>query len=68
MSAEGGGGGSFDILAAAEWAGVGEEAVLLPPSDCRRLWRHFLSDSNFSVQQVRACCVPWAPLLPQISG
>ncbi len=44
--------GGFDMLSAAEWPGVPHAAVLLSPGQCRGLWRQFLSDSNFVVQQV----------------
>lgn len=43
--------GGFDMLTAAEWPGVPPAAVLLSPGQCRGLWRQFLSDSNFIVQQ-----------------
>ncbi len=46
------GGGGFDLVAAAEWPGVAEAAVLLSPPQCRALWRQFASDSAYSVQQV----------------
>ena len=44
--------GGVDIMAAAEWPGVAASDVLLGPSQCRSLWRQFLSDSTFTVQQV----------------
>ena len=46
------GGEGFDLVAAAEWPGVPEGAVLLSPPQCRALWRQFASDSAYSVQQV----------------
>lgn len=46
------GGEGFDLVAAAEWPGVPEAAVLLSPPQCRALWRQFASDSAYSVQQV----------------
>ena len=45
-------GGGVDIMAAAEWPGLAAADVLLSPSQCRSLWRQFLSDSTFTVQQV----------------
>ena len=50
------GGDGFDLVAAAEWPGVPEDAVLLSPPQGRALWRQFASDSAYSVQQVP----PWA--------
>ena len=44
--------GGFDMLSASEWPGVPPAAVLLAPGQCRSMWRQFLSDSNFVVQQV----------------
>lgn len=46
--------GNLDMLSLTEWPGVPPAAVLLPPGQCRSLWRQFVSDSNFIVQQV--CC------------
>lgn len=46
----------WDTLAAPDWPGVPEKAMLLSPSRCRALWRQFTSDTNFIVQQVSACC------------
>jgi hypothetical protein len=43
---------TFDLLSAVEWPGVAEEDVLLAPGQCRSIWRQFMSDSTFSVQQV----------------
>lgn len=63
-SSAGGGGGmlrsrgvageasAFDLLSAAEWPGVAEGDVLLAPGQARSIWRQFMSDSTFSVQQV----------------
>ncbi|KAK9834006.1 hypothetical protein WJX81_002422 [Elliptochloris bilobata] len=48
------GGEAFDLVAAAEWPGVAEGAVLLTPPQCRALWRQFASDSAYSVQQAQA--------------
>lgn len=45
-------GGGLDMLSLTEWPGVPQAAVLLSPGQCRSLWRQFLSDSNFIVQQV----------------
>ena len=42
----------WDTLAAPDWPGVPETAMLLSPSRCRALWRQFTSDTNFIVQQV----------------
>lgn len=50
----GSGAAAFDLLSAAEWPGVGEDDVLLPPAQCRSIWRQFMSDSTFSVQQALA--------------
>ena len=46
-------GGSFDMVAAAEWPALAEEVVLLTPSQCRTLWRQFSSDTSYAVQQVQ---------------
>jgi hypothetical protein len=46
--------GAFDMVAASEWPGLPEQAVLLSPTQCRTLWRQFSSDSNTAVQQVCA--------------
>ncbi len=46
----------WDTLAAPEWPGVPEKAMLLSPSRCRALWRQFTSDTNFIVQQVLNMC------------
>ena len=43
---------SFDLLSATEWPGVAEGDVLLAPAQCRSIWRQFMSDSTFAVQQV----------------
>ena len=43
----------WDTLAAPDWPGVPQKAMLLSPSRCRALWRQFTSDTNFIVQQVR---------------
>jgi hypothetical protein len=55
--AEPGAGGAhdsgFDLVAAAEWPGVAPGAVLLPPPQCRALWRQFASDCSYAVQQAR---------------
>lgn len=45
-------GSGLDMLSLTEWPGVPPAAVLLPPGQCRSLWRQFVSDSNFIVQQV----------------
>ena len=45
-------GGAVDMMAAAEWPGVAADDALLRPGQCRTLWRQFLSDSTFTVQQV----------------
>lgn len=45
-------GSGLDMLSLTEWPGVPQAAVLLPPGQCRSLWRQFVSDSNFIVQQV----------------
>jgi hypothetical protein len=56
---------TFDLLSAVEWPGVAEEDVLLAPGQCRSIWRQFMSDSTFSVQQVGGCsgmrarCLGW---------
>lgn len=49
---------AFDLLSAAEWPGVAEGDVLLAPGQARSIWRQFMSDSTFSVQQVGgpSCC------------
>ena len=47
-------GSGLDMLSLTEWPGVPPAAVLLPPGQCRSLWRQFVSDSNFIVQQVRS--------------
>jgi hypothetical protein len=45
----------FDLQSAAEWpAGIGEEDVLLSPPQVRSIWRQFMSDSTFAVQQALA--------------
>lgn len=44
---------TFDLLSATEWPGVAEADVLLAPGQARSIWRQFMSDSTFSVQQVR---------------
>ncbi|DBA68461.1 hypothetical protein WJX79_008695 [Trebouxia sp. C0005] len=41
----------WDTLAAPQWPGVPEKAMLLSPSRSRALWRQFTSDTNFMVQQ-----------------
>ncbi len=48
------GGEGFDLVAAAEWPGVSEAAVMLSPPQCRALWRQFASDCSYAVQQARA--------------
>jgi hypothetical protein len=48
----------FDIQAASEWPGIRQERVLLPPPECRRLWRQFNSDRAFVIQQAQATQVP----------
>ena len=45
---------SLDMLTASEWPGINPEHVLQSPSQCRTLWRHFVSDSELSVQQALA--------------
>ena len=45
---------SLDMLTASEWPGVSPEHVLQSPAQCRTLWRHFVSDSELSVQQALA--------------
>ncbi|KAK9839889.1 hypothetical protein WJX74_009244 [Apatococcus lobatus] len=45
---------SLDMLTASEWPGISPEHVLQSPSQCRTLWRHFVSDSELSVQQALA--------------
>lgn len=50
------GGSDLDMLSLTEWPGVPPAAVLLPPGQCRSLWRQFVSDSNFIVQQVPRKC------------
>lgn len=47
-------GGELDVLSAVEWPGVERELVLLSPPQCRTIWRQFVSDSNFAVQQALA--------------
>jgi hypothetical protein len=47
-------GSGLDMLSLTEWPGVPQAAVLLPPGQCRSLWRQFVSDSNFIVQQAVA--------------
>ncbi len=42
---------ALDILSAATWPNVDEDAVLLQPHDVRTTWREFLSYSNVLVQQ-----------------
>lgn len=42
---------ALDILSAATWPNVDEDAVLLHPHDVRTTWREFLSYSNVLVQQ-----------------
>ena len=56
-SSSGGDAGSFDLQSAAQWpAGISEEDVLLSPAQVRSIWRQFMSDSTFAVQQV---CAGW---------
>ncbi|KAL4442065.1 hypothetical protein ABPG77_011326 [Micractinium sp. CCAP 211/92] len=45
---------TFDLLSATEWPGVAEADVLLAPGQARSIWRQFMSDSTFSVQQALA--------------
>ena len=47
-----GAGGGVDIMASSEWPGLAVDDVLLPPGQCRTIWRQFLSDSTLTVQQV----------------
>jgi hypothetical protein len=51
----------FDIQSASDWPGIRQERVLLPPPECRRLWRQFSSDSAFVIQQAQATQVPPPP-------
>ena len=44
----------LDMLTASEWPGIPPEYVLQTPSQCRTLWRHFVADSELSVQQAMA--------------
>ena len=44
--------GGVDIMASSEWPGLAADDVLLGPGQCRTVWRQFLSDSTFTVQQV----------------
>lgn len=54
-SSSGGDAGSFDLQSAAQWpAGISEEDVLLSPAQVRSIWRQFMSDSTFAVQQALA--------------
>ena len=48
-----GGPSGVDIMASSEWPGVSPADVLLSPGQCRTVWRQFLSDSTFTVQQAR---------------
>ncbi len=48
----------FDIQSASEWPEIDGIRVLLPPMQCRQLWRQFTSDSAFIVQQAQATQVP----------
>ncbi len=52
----------WDTLAAPQWPGVPEKAMLLSPSRCRALWRQFTSDTNFMVQQVAFYCITCSDL------
>ncbi|KAK9867191.1 hypothetical protein WJX84_006772 [Apatococcus fuscideae] len=45
---------ALDMLTASEWPGISPAHVLQTPSQCRTLWRHFVSDSELSVQQAMA--------------
>ena len=47
----------WDTLAAPDWPGVPEKAMLLSPSRCRDLWRQFISDTNLIVQQVSLAAI-----------
>lgn len=61
-SGSGGDASAFDLQSAAEWpAGVSEEDVLLSPAQVRSIWRQFMSDSTFAVQQVRWVRAGWEP-------
>ena len=44
----------LDMLTAGEWPGISPEHVLQTPSQCRTVWRHFVADSELSVQQAMA--------------
>lgn len=57
----------WDTLAAPQWPGVPEKAMLLSPSRCRALWRQFTSDTNFMVQQVPFCCITCCSLDTPVS-
>ena len=57
---------ALDMLTASEWPGISPAHVLQTPSQCRTLWRHFVSDSELSVQQAMAtqqATRVWAPAM-----